>query len=179
MGMSFIALTSANTDWLHQYTFKSQANIVGGWCWLWLMQWILMLCRSYPPALHVKMLSTIQSSFVIMLSNITRYCIYHRSDWGRIQIGVWTHKIHSILCPEGRALRCLLWGIWRQKTRVLLHCTVHRYNITSSCIQHLQIMTLVRLYTHKRSFMSDNVAFEIFWDVILRVVLVKSQHWIS
>ena len=49
----------------------------------------------------------LQSSAIIMRSSITWYCIHQFCDWGRIYIGVLTHKRH----PLSRRRR---WGgVWR------------------------------------------------------------------
>ena len=45
----------------------------------------------------------------------THYC----SDWDRIQIRVWIHKIHPI------SGRCFLWRFWRNLTALQRHRTVN------------------------------------------------------
>ena len=51
------------------------------------------------------LLSTmIQSCAIIMFSNITWYCIYHYSDWGRMQHGIWIHKRHPMPHPDRQAM---------------------------------------------------------------------------
>ena len=46
--------------------------------------------------------SKIESSAVITLSNIVRYCINNYRNRDRISISCWIHKIHPIPRPNGR-----------------------------------------------------------------------------
>ena len=59
---------------------------------------------------------TIQSSAVITLYNITWYYMHHCSSWGRIWIRDWIHKRYPIPPPDGQAMGCLLWEVWRKLT---------------------------------------------------------------
>ena len=38
------------------------------------------------------------------------------NDNGNALIEPWTHKTHPIPHPQGRAMRCLLWLLWRKQT---------------------------------------------------------------
>ena len=60
----------------------------------------------------------IQSCTIMMRFNITWYYVYHCSDYDRIPIRVWIHKIHPIRRPNERAMGCLLWGICRKLTAI-------------------------------------------------------------
>ena len=57
---------------------------------------------------------TIQSSSVIMRSNITWYCIHLWSDWIRIWIRIWIHKRHPVPRRDGRVMgvfyHCICYG---------------------------------------------------------------------
>ena len=70
-----------------------------------------------------------------MWSNITRYCIHHFSDWGRIYIRILTPKRHPLPRLCGRDIGCLLWGFWRKIYDIITapHC------ICIVCI-HLHIL---------------------------------------
>ena len=46
----------------------------------------------------------VQTSAIIMRSNLTKYCTHHCSDWGRIYMKVGTHKRHPIPQPNGQAM---------------------------------------------------------------------------
>ena len=58
------------------------------------------------------------------------YCIHRYNDWGRVWITVWTHKMHPISCPDGRAMGCILWGLKRTLTALQCHIYVFRTDIT-------------------------------------------------
>ena len=61
---------------------------------------------------------SMQLSAVITRSNINRYCIHHCSEGGRIGIRSWIYKRHTTPRPNGRAMVCPLWEIWRKLTAV-------------------------------------------------------------
>ena len=50
---------------------------------------------------------SIQSSAVIMWSNIVTYYTNNYRNWGRILIRCWIHKRHPIPHPNGRDMGCL------------------------------------------------------------------------
>ena len=53
----------------------------------------------------------------ITLSNIKWLCIHHCTDCNRIQISVSIHKRHPKPRPNGWAMGCLLWWVFRKLTR--------------------------------------------------------------
>ena len=61
----------------------------------------------YSTAIHRELI--IQSSAVIMRSNIVRYFINNYRNWGRISIRCCSPKRHNIPRHNGRAMGCLLW----------------------------------------------------------------------
>ena len=113
-----------------------------------------------------KHLRLIQSSAVIMGPNITRYCIHHCRNRGRISVGGWTHKRHPISCPNGQVMACLLWILFWENW---LHC-----NSTARTVQ------FEYLYTHSNftgtaallCFVGVRhwpILFEFHWNLFLRV----------
>ena len=56
--------------------------------------------------------------------NELTYCIHHCSDWGRIKIRVWTHKVHPIPRPNRWAMGSLFGGVCSKLTTSWWHCTV-------------------------------------------------------
>ena len=58
----------------------------------------------------------IQSSAVIMRSNIVSYYIKDCRNWRRISNRCWIHKRHPIPHPNGQAMGCLLWMFVRKLT---------------------------------------------------------------
>ena len=53
-------------------------------------------------------------------------CIYCCSDYGRIKIRVWTHRIHPIACHNQQTMGCYSWGQWKM-TVLWWHHTLHTY----------------------------------------------------
>ena len=73
--------------------------------------------------------SNIQSSAVIMRSNVIRYCIDNYTNWGRISIRCWIHKRHPIPRPNRRAMRCHLWENWPHYNGTALYLGYHWFMI--------------------------------------------------
>ena len=67
----------------------------------------------------------IQSSTVIMWSNIVRYCINECMKSDRISFKYWIHKRHTIPCAKWWAMGCLLTIFFRKLTAAYWHCTVY------------------------------------------------------
>ena len=64
----------------------------------------------------------IQSSAVIMWSNLSWYYICHYGYRSRTCIRLWPHNWHPTLRPHGRAIGCLLWGfVTRYNGTALYH----------------------------------------------------------
>ena len=81
----------------------------------------MKMARDSSPPLHI------QSSAVIMWSNIVRYYINNYRNWCRILIGCWIHKRHPIAHPNRWAMGCLLWIFVRKFTTLQGHSTVLWY----------------------------------------------------
>ena len=92
--------------------------------------------------LHVRMTNAaIQSSAVIMRSNILIYYINNERNWGRISIRCRTHKRHPIPRPNAWAVGVLceyLWENWARYNGTALYVT-NRWFYAKPIQNHIRI----------------------------------------
>ena len=94
---------------------------------------------------------SIQSSAVIMWSNIVTYYTNNYRNWGRILIRCWIHKRHPIPHPNGRDMGCLSW-IFVRKLTTALHCiSIWMYYtcVPNICAKQFPGWKMVRKGCHK------------------------------
>ena len=89
-----------------------------------------------PVSLYYSLFS-IESSAVIMWSNIVRYCMNDCRNSGRISIRYWIHKRCPIPHSKEPAMGCLLWILFEKIDCIIvaLHCIRHS-RILKCCVQY-------------------------------------------